>query len=387
MLILTVTVGIVLWAASDQYQTSQLRSIFQENLSLRFKDDAKMHRIRFYNHLNTYNSAVRVYANNISAYEYINSDQWLNNSSSELILHEQVPPWLPRLSVMRSYLWPRYAMLLDHQGNTRELYHYKNPIPADEIINITPHNIELSRDQSHITMYGDQPYVLSSEYINGDEHGPMIVIVSPIDEEMLLASLTKETDGSMVGLIIDGESTILQSSNNKLIPKNTELSLMEERYILTGVEHFDTGSSDMLIKFFSFIPTDEVAHQTDEVIAADRKITTVTAFLFVLVFALVMFWITFRIQRLTHRVVKFSEEMEIPQPELGKADQIDELESRFELFSSAIRNETSALEYQALHDPLTDLSNRKMFNNQLQKELVDNSRHGNSFYHSANRPG
>ncbi len=41
MLILTIFVGILLWAASDQYQTGQLSSIFQENLTTRFKEEAK----------------------------------------------------------------------------------------------------------------------------------------------------------------------------------------------------------------------------------------------------------------------------------------------------------------------------------------------------------
>ncbi|MCK4703943.1 MAG: diguanylate cyclase, partial [Gammaproteobacteria bacterium] len=178
---------------------------------------------------------------------------------------------------------------------------------------------------------------------------------------------------SMVALLKDSESTILVSSNNELIPKNSELKEMQKKFLLTGADHFDTGSSDLLIKFVSFMPTDEIFQQTNAVLKTYRQVTMFTALLFIFAFATVMFWVTTRIQKLTSRVIKFSEDMEIIQPAHVKADQIDELESRFELLSSTIRRETLALEHQALHDPLTDMPNRKMFNDQLQRELLDNT--------------
>lgn len=372
MLILTVSVGVLLWAASDQYQTNQLSAIFQESLSARFNKEAKEQRVRFYRYINSYHAAVRSYANNIDLHNYINSKPWSKNNPG-IIFHEQVPTWLPKISIMRSHVWPHYALLLDKKGKTREIYLYKNPMPPDGLLYITPHKLNLSLGQAHITMFGDQPYVMSSEYIYKKNTGPILVIASPLNEEVLAKALPGQSDRSMVALLKDGESTIMVSSNEKLIPRNTEISLLEGNYLLTGAGHFDTGSSDQLIEFVSFMPTDEIIQQTEKVLMADRKITTVTALLFVSAFAVVILWITSRIQRLTNRVVKFSEDMEIAQPDIKKADQIDELESRFELFASAIHKETTALEHQALHDSLTDMPNRKMFNNQIQAELLESS--------------
>jgi diguanylate cyclase (GGDEF)-like protein len=369
----TLLVGGVLWAASDLYQSGQLRSIFHENLEARFKAEAKEHRIRFYRYINSYDPAVRTYANDISAGRYLKSDQWKKNSTGSLVLHEEVPPWLPKISIMRSYIWPRYALLLDKNGKLRELYHYKNPMPPDGLLNISRHKVELSRGQSYVTTFNGHPYVLSSSYINNDTKGPILLIASPIDGELLKKSLGGDADKSVVALLKDGETKILVSSNNKLIPKNATLHDMQSRYYLTGADHFDTGTSDLLLQFVSFISTDEVNNQTEAIISADRRVTAMSAFVFIAAFALVIFRITFRIQKLTNRVVKFSEDMEIVQPRLKKADQIDELESRFELFAFAIRKETEALEHQALHDPLTDLPNRKMFNDQLQGLLLNNT--------------
>ena len=157
MLLLTTTVGVSVWGLSNIYHDYKLSSIFQEKLSERFNKEAKEHRTRFYRYLNSFNPAVKIYAGGVNVKNHIQSNEWLKNKSPELILHQNVPTWLPKLSIMRSYLWPHYAMLFDKSGKLRELYHYRNPIPPDELLNLSRYDLELSREQSYITMRGNQP--------------------------------------------------------------------------------------------------------------------------------------------------------------------------------------------------------------------------------------
>lgn len=372
MLLLTMSVGLVVWASSHAYRDYKLSSIFHENLSQRFNKEARDDRTRFYRYLNSFNPAVKTYVSNDKLKKHVQSKQWLNNKNPEVILHQNVPVWLPKLSIMRSYLWPHYAMLYDKTGKLRELYHYKNPMPTKELLNLNLYDLELSREQSFITMRGNQPYVISAEYTGELENSPIMLIASPIDEELLKLSQGAESNDTIIALLKDEETTILVSSNNELVPKNSELSQMEENYLITSEGHFDTGSSDLLIKFVSFISTEEVRQQTDAVLDEDRRIAILTALAYIISFAAVMYWITSRIQKLTQRVVKFSEGMQIDQPKLNKTNQLDELESRFGLLMVAIQSETMALEHQALHDPLTNMPNRKMFNSQLQN-LISSS--------------
>lgn len=376
MLLLTMSVGLVVWAASHSYHDYKLNSIFQDKLSERFNKEAKDHRTRFYRYLNLFNPAVKTYASNVNLINYIQSEQWLDNTSPELILHKNVPVWLPKLSIMRSYLWPHYAMLFDKSGTLRELYHYRNPMPPKDLLNLTLYDLELSREQSFITMRGNQPYVISAEYTGEIENSPIMLIASPIDEELLKLSQGSVSGDTIIAILKDEESTILVSSNNELVPQNSELSQMEKNYLITSEDHFDTGSSDLLIKFVSFISTEEVRQQTDAVLAEDRRIAILSALGYIISFAFVMYWITSRIQNLTRRVVKFSEGMQITQPHLNKKNKLVELESRFELLMTAIQTETMALEHQALHDPLTNMPNRKMFNNYLQN-LISSSAYTN----------
>lgn len=379
MLLLTMSVGIIVWVSSDSYQHYKLSKIFNEKLSERFEKEAKEHRIRFYRYLKSYNPAVKMYASNQAAFTYTQSEKWLSNENTDLVLHEDVPEWLPGLSIMRSYLWPHYAMLFDKSGKLRELYHYRNPMPPKELLEITPHSRELSRDQSYITMRDNRPFVVSAEYIGDDENSAMLLIASPIDEELLQNSQGSESDKTVIALLKDEETKILVSSDNELVPEDSEIVNISKDFLVTSEDHFDTGSSDILIQFVSLISTEGVRQQIDAVLKEDRFITFVTAAVYIISFSLVIFWITSRIQNLTRRVVNFSEDMEITQPDLDKKNQLDELESRFELLASAVQSETMALEHQALHDPLTDMPNRKLFNNHLQHLISDTTYSDNKF--------
>lgn len=380
MLLLTMSAGVVVWGVSQAYQNYQLSNIFQEILSERFNNEAREHRLRFYHHIKRYHPAVKIYANTMMANNYIESEQWLSaDENSGPILHQDVPAWLPGLSIMRSQLWPHYAMLFDKTGKLRELYLYRNPMPPEELLNITPHERELGRGQSYITMRGSQPFVITTEYIGDNADAAMLLIASPIDEEFLRISQGSETDNTIIALLKDEETTILVSSNDQLIPKKIELDTLSDDYLITSEDHFDSGSSSLLIKFVSFVSTMEVRLQTEAVLNEYQLITIATAISYILTFVLVMLWITSRIQNLTGRVVRFSQDMAIAQPDINQKNQLDVLESRFELLASAIQSETHALEHQALHDPLTDMPNRKLFNNQLQQLISTSINSQNKF--------
>ena len=104
---------------------------------------------------------------------------------------------------------------------------------------------------------------------------------------------------------------------------------LKKSYLFAGEGFFDSGSADIIVRFYSLISTEEVQDQTVAILRKDRQIRAVTAIASVLAFGLVMYWITSRIQRLSRKVVDFSEKMDMPQPELRHSDEIMELDNRF----------------------------------------------------------
>ncbi|MCK5003248.1 MAG: EAL domain-containing protein [Gammaproteobacteria bacterium] len=379
MLLLTASVGLTVWAASYTYQNHVLSTLFHEDLNKRFVIEAKEHSERFYQHLNKYGPAVDFYANNVAAIDYIQSEQWLNNKSPDFIIHQNIPDWLPKSSLMDSYLWPHCAMLFDQSGKLRELYHKNKPGPAVELLNAISNSIEQARNKNLVISFDNKPYILSSEKIGNSDNAPTLLIINPLNEELLKASQGHESAGIVIALLDPSQEKILVSSNNKLVSINADLNELKKSFLINIDNPLITATIDLPVKLISLVSTEEIQHQIKAVLVEDRRITLVTAIAYIGSFALVIFWITSRIQRLNNHVVQFSENMDIPQPALNHKNPLNELENRFELLASAIESETIALEHQALHDPLTNMPNRKLFNNQLQKLISSSSNTGQNF--------
>jgi diguanylate cyclase (GGDEF)-like protein len=383
VLLLTTLVGSVVWLVSDRYQSAELSSIFQQKLKQELKTEARNQRQQFLEAIKSYNAAVRLYASNSEIKNYVTQQGWQKQSHEQLanqplILHEGIPEWLPKLSIMRNFILPRYAMLFDGENNLRELYHYKHPLPPKEILNISNHQLELSREQSHVTLFEGQPYLIATEYIGGQDKIGSLLLLTPIDNVFLCESLS-EGSNSVIALLKDGVPEVLVSSDSSRVPVGSNAESLEAEYLLTGEDHFATGSSDFMVNFVSLLSKQEVENQTKVVLLKDRQTRAMNAFFFFIAFALIMFWITYRIQKLTQKVVEFSSGRAILQPRLKKGDQIEELTNRFELLAAAIEKETSELEYQAYHDLLTNMPNRALFNNRLQYELLNGERNNLNF--------
>lgn len=382
MLVLTVVLGLVIWAAYDSYQYRALNSILKENLTQRFDKQAREHRLRFDNYVKSFSPSVKLYANDASIYKYLQNVDWLE-PPTKIINHKDIPVWLPGVSSMRRFILPRYAMLIDSDGRTREIYNNRGSVPPEELINISPLTLEVSKEQSYLTILNDKPYLITSEDILSDAGDEPVyaslLIASPVDEKFLQDSQGVAQHEEIIALLKEGEDRVLISNNEDLVASGASLSELKKSYLLVGEGFFDSGSADIIVRFYSLISTEEVQQQTAAILNKDRQIRAVTAISSIIAFGLVMYWITSRIQRLSRKVVAFSEKMDIPQPELTNRDEILELDNRFELLAEAVRRETISLEHQTTHDLLTDLPNRKYLQERLLREASNCELEGCSF--------
>ena len=140
---------------------------------------------------------------------------------------------------------------------------------------------------------------------------------------------------------------------------------------MIGQGFFDYGATDIIIELASFVSTDEMKVLTKEVLVEERKVRVFTALAFIVSFVMIMSLVTRRLQKFTAYVVSFSKNINQDEPlEDAGGDEIEILERNFNRLANAVESETAALEYQALHDPLTELPNRKLLNNRLQQEIL-----------------
>jgi len=367
MFLLITCVGIVIWAVSDTYQSAALHDIFYVKLKNQFQEEATEQRTRFDRYVKSFYPAVRTYASQTNVRDYIEQTSWSSDDKIHVIDHKRTPKWLPKLSMMRRFIMPRYAFLLDTDNNLREVYRHRNPMLSDNLLHLSEDLLDNSYKQSYMTEIENKLYILSSSFIGEEDESPRLLILSPIDEELLIDS-QGIVGNKNIALLDPEDSTILVSSDQKNIPTGATIEELKHKFLSSVAGHLGSG----IVQFGSFVSTKDVEEQTSAILNKDRQVRAITAFFYIFSFALVMYWVTSKIQRLTRRVVEFSTTMDIPQPDFKIHDELLELEERFELMAHAVRSETQALEYQALHDPLTVLPNRKLLHNKIQLELLGN---------------
>jgi diguanylate cyclase (GGDEF)-like protein len=376
MLLLTAVVGLVVWAVSDKFQTDSLREIFYGKLVQRFSWQAEEQRILFDRYVKGHHQAVRLFIKSHGIKQYVTDPAWEQGQQQKV--YQAPPPWLPRVSVIRNFFQPSYLMLLDPGGKVRELYQARQEPPPAVLLDPGSMLLTLSNNQGFLTNIEGKPYLLASANVDDDNGNTqaILMLASPLDEQFLIASQGPAlSDNNVIALLTDGQPVIMVSSDPLLMPPGTKVEALKDRYLNVGQGFFDYGATDIMIELVSFVSTSEVRQLTQEVLSEDRTLRGLTAIAFIAPFVLLMYLITRRIQRFTSYVVKFSNNMNIEQPaQSGTGDEIAILEQSFHSLVEAVESETMALEHQALHDPLTELPNRKLLHNRLQQEILRGER-------------
>ena len=377
MLLSAAFIGLIVWTITDSFQSYALKQIFNNKLSERFSRQAEKQRIMFDRYVKGHHQAAKLFSASHNLKKYIDSTSW-KRGNGKILTYNRAPPWLPSLAVIRNFLQPRYIYLLDADGNSRELYNANSEqIPA-ELNSPSKVIISLSHGQGFLTRIKNKPYLFASEKILNEqgEIQARLLLASPLDEEFLIASQASIlADSNVIALLAEDEPVILVSSNSTLIPAGTNINNLKGRYLKTGQGFFDYGATDFIIELISFISTAESSQLTHDVLSEERSILGITAITYILSFIILIFFITRRLQKFTNHVVDFSEQLNLKKIDMeNSGDEITILEENFIHLAEAIQAETQTLTHQALHDPLTDLPNRKLIHNRLQQELLRGTR-------------
>jgi diguanylate cyclase (GGDEF)-like protein len=165
------------------------------------------------------------------------------------------------------------------------------------------------------------------------------------------------------------------------LPAGTLLESLKNRYLITGKEFFDYGASELLVQLVSFAAIDEINLLSKPVILRAREERSLLAVSLILAFALIMYWITLRLQKMTRNITDVSQNMLGTKPKgIQKGDQLQILEERFKTFLLQdivdMKTHRDALEHRAMHDFLTGLPNRALLQDRLQQAVLTGQREG-----------
>ncbi len=349
MLLITVTVGVIAWGLLDYIQSNKLKDIFLAHMTERLSEQALEDRISFDRYIKNHNLSAKLIVSQkkfIDYIEEIEKKEWSSEGTIKIKFYKRPPSWFPKRSVLRLLVQPRYAFLLDAYGQVREVYQgWPKPPPAS-LLRPTKHLQQLTHKQSFMTKIDDLIYLATTESVI-DSQGRLqasLMLASPIDDEFLNASQSAFTQRHLVVLLLGGEPSILVSNRPDLLPAGTMLDSLQGRYLITGKAYFDYGAADQFIGFASLISTAELKSISKIIFSAERRQRTITAFVLILSFSLIMIWITQKIHRLSENILNFSQNtLGIQTKEFQKGDQLFILKKQFQHLTESVIKSKEAL--------------------------------------------
>jgi signal transduction histidine kinase/ActR/RegA family two-component response regulator len=344
IVLVTISVGAVVWFASDYFGTRMFTRTFENYLMETMGLEAVEQRKAFDNYVKSHSQAAKLFISQKGFVDYIESPSW-SGEVSKIEYHKVLPGWLPRGSVMRLVVEVRYALLLDGEGRVREVYLGEPKPPPDALLNPSVILRQLSHNQSFMTEIDGKPFLVTSESVrSGGSTIATLMLASPLDEEFLTDSQGIPKLGRFVALVSGEDPRIIASSAPELLPPGTLLEDLEGRYYITGKGFFDYGASDLGIGFAAIVSKDQVDALTQSILPRDRLQNAMIATMFILSFALIMLMITRRIVRLTGRVNEFSTRALGGNPqEHQRGDEMDILEERFQILTEEVVSSSEAL--------------------------------------------
>jgi len=310
MLILTIAVGIAAGGVLDYFQTKKVRDIFYAELLERLNRESQDNRIHFDNYIATHNKAVKLIISQWQFIDYIRNASFGRDSPPARYINE-IPPWLPEASVLRSLIHIRYALLLDPEGRVREVYQGSPDAPPKSLLNPTGLLIKLSHNQSYMTDIDGIPFLITAESLT-DHYGKILatlILASPIDSEFLASSLGQTLHQNLIALVGGEKRQIIATNKPELVPIGVPLELLEGRYIITGKSFFDEGSSDLYLQFISLIPVKDVESVIKSIILSTRRQRAVVIFILILSFSFIVTCISRHIHELTEDVLNLSHQI------------------------------------------------------------------------------
>ncbi len=345
---LTILVGFMVWIISDYHETRSVRKLVNDHLYEMLQQQALEDRIRFDNYLGAFRQVAKLTVSQSSFIEYLEENKWFREESISVENHNALPEWSLKKSILRRLAVPRFAILIDGKGETREVFERQQDVMPLRFYEPSQLLLEKSIGQPHMIMDGKSPFLVTSQIVSGPENVQVtLMLISPIDDEFLHSSQS-DFPNRLVALVSSDNSTIITSSNKILIPPGAKLAELKEKYFISEREFHDYGGAEIIINFTSFVSRETTERMAQTFVANERRQHMIAALIFIFSFLFIMLWITRRVRLLTRKVETFSQDV------LGGAvekspfgDKLNLLEDRFEKLREEVVSSHKSIQREA----------------------------------------
>ncbi len=335
---LTITVGFMVGMVTDFYVDQKVRDVFQHHLQKMLVVQSQENRLRFDHYLKNFHHVAKLTVEHKPFLEYLNEKSWGAQNNKGVSFNSRLPSWLLSRSVLSNLAVPRFICLLDNRGSLREVFSRKQRDVLPEIF-LKPSMLllEKSKGQAYIHNSEQGIYAITAEEVMlaGIEKATLMLI-SPVDDEFLMAT-QKDMPHRLVGLVDVGNNTLIASNNETRIPAGVDLRELARDFVITGKEYHDYGGAEIAVRLSSFVSNQEISELSKQFLGNQKQTRIISGAVYLLVFILIILWITRRISALTDRVETFSwQALGGKNQQLPAGDKFDILAERFHLLTEEV---------------------------------------------------
>ncbi|MCG6553700.1 MAG: ATP-binding protein [Candidatus Magnetominusculus sp. LBB02] len=344
MIVLSAVLGIVLNYLHGKMLKEQFNAQLKERLDGQIAED----RQTFDNYFLSYERAAGALASNHDAAAYVNSAAWNEDKPINKDEEQDIPPWLPRASVLRYYPAIEYALLYGSDGRLKEAYN-ETDAALPEVFNKLE-NLRLPIGQSHINAINGINYILAAREIKdaADNKAAVLVIAHRLNNDFLMAAMGPLSSRHTVVLAGSTDHNIMAINRPELLKHEKTLDELNSNFIFAGKSFLDYGENELKLMFATLVPIAEVNIIREKVQSSNVRFSIISVASLVLAFIVIMFYITMRIRMLDKYVSAVSmERLGIEPPSALAGDQLMVLEQRFHVLFDKIIESKSLLESRA----------------------------------------
>ncbi len=335
--------GLAVWGVLDQVQSRAVEKIVNKELSARLDLRSRESLLRFDQYMANYAATARLLANHRRLAQYLEPLFWFPEDNVEPVVYERFRPfWLPDFFGRNALLTPSHVLLMDTRGQVREIYQAgDSPVPAEMLADSLNWIGSGDEVRTVLARVEDQPYLVVSDPVEdagGYGMGHLVVVV-PIDAAFLAASEgSVSADNSAVALVDADEQRILVTDEPGELLPGTPLDQWDAEFVVTSSSLPEYEGSNWNMLFATFIPHSSVERMAERVVGFERRQRLIAALAFIVVFTLLIYLVSARLNRVLARMTRFSERaLDIEQPNFKRGgNQLLLLEDWIQQFTNLV---------------------------------------------------
>ena len=370
MLLLASTISGISWAILDQIQDRHIQSLLQNYMLTQLEERSEEDMLILDDYMRAQARTVTLFTQQMELHRHLeqqNLKNWNAQTSVQTLTHNRRPPWLPRISIIRSLTNATHIVLLDATFRVREVFQRDEGKLKISLEKILKKQMSFRDGHNSILILKSQLFLTSTAAIGPHTQSPQgwLLFLSPMNDAFLKAFKRQTRSKGVVAFINSEQTKILTSSNPTLVPHNATLHSLKGLYSIRS-QHFDYGfSSDTILHFATLTSWDDINSMSHKILKSARTQKGVSLGVLLLAFSLFLVWISRKLHQLIQRMVRYiNQELNQQLPHfLLKGDQLYILQELFSFFLEEIKR------FQ--EDLANELEKRKQSEIELEEHHLD----------------